>query len=47
MAEMLMVTILFRVVVEASTAAVVAVLFVLLVALLQLLAVVSALGPGV
>lgn len=44
---MLMVTILFRVVVEASTVAVVAVLFVLLVALLQSLAVVSALGPGV
>lgn len=41
---MLMVTILFRVVVEVSTAVV---LFVLLVALLQSLAVVSALGPGV
>jgi hypothetical protein len=47
MAEMLMVTILFRVVVEASIAAVAAVLFVLLVALLQPLAVVAALGPGV
>jgi hypothetical protein len=41
MAEMLMVTILFRVVVEALAAAVAAVLFVLLVALLQSFAVVS------
>jgi hypothetical protein len=44
---MLMVTMLFRVVVEASIVAVAAVLFVLVVALLQPLAVVVALGPGV